>query len=473
MSVLSVLAVLLIQFQVSAARLRADTAAIAIAAVALAVSLAALAVFFLRKNRGDRTLLCFAIFGLLYSARILLGTPVFRAGFGLDPRSAQLATAAITFCIQIPGVLFAVALIDAFKNRLAQILLWLAVAEAVCGLATVVTGVGVRQLFTINNILVIAVFMPAYIWLFYKNASGYPLTVLKVCFFIFVVVVIIDNLGGIGLLPIATRFESFGFIVLLAGMGWAAAERAIGDQQKLSAIERELEVARTIQKSILPENVPQVPGLDIAVRYEPMTAVAGDFYDFVRLDDSRLGVLVADVSGHGVPAALIASMLKMAFASHTADADDPARLLTKLNAAMCGKFSAHFVTATYALIDTTRGTLTFSGAAHPPILRQRNGTTEELVENGLMLGAFPFAQYTNASAPLARGDSLLFYTDGLVEATNARQEEFGPERLKIALATRGAAEIIAQVFDGVSSWSGLRNGRAQEDDLTAVAIAVN
>lgn len=473
MSAFRVPAVFLIQVQVSASRLRADSMAIAIAAVALAVSVAALAIFSLQRNRSNRTLPWFAVFGLLYSARILLSTPVFRAGFGLDPRSAQLASAAITFCIQIPGVLFAVALIDAFKSRVAQILLWLAMAEAVCGLAAVTTGVGVRQLFTINNLLVIAVFMPAYIWLFYKNASGYRLMVLKVCFFVFVAVVVIDNLSGIGLLPVATRFESFGFIVLLAGMGWTAAERAISDQQKLNAMERELEVARTIQKSILPDTVPQVPGLDIAVRYEPMTAVAGDFYDFIRLDDGRLGVLVADVSGHGVPAALIASMLKMAFASHTADADDPARLLTKLNAAMCGRFSAHFVTAIYALIDTTQGTLMYSGAAHPPILLQRNGTTEELAENGLMLGAFPFAQYSNASASLTRGDSLLFYTDGLVEATNGRQEEFGPERLKTALARSSAAEIISHVFDGVSSWSGLRNGRAQEDDLTAVAIAVN
>jgi phosphoserine phosphatase RsbU/P len=166
-------------------------------------------------------------------------------------------------------------------------------------------------------------------------------------------------------------------------------------------------------------------------------------------------------------------MLKMAFATHVADAADPAQLLSKLNAAMCGKFSAHFVTAVYAVIDTARGTLTYSGAAHPPILLGRNGSTQELAENGLMLGAFSFAQYANASVPLAKGDRLLLYTDGLVEAANSGKEEFGAERLKATLDSAGAMQVIVNVFDQVAAWSGMKKGRAQEDDLTAVAIAVN
>jgi serine phosphatase RsbU (regulator of sigma subunit) len=140
---------------------------------------------------------------------------------------------------------------------------------------------------------------------------------------------------------------------------------------------------------------------------------------------------------------------------------------------MCGKFSAHFVTAVYALIDVAHGTLTYSGAAHPPILLSRNGTAQELAENGLMLGAFSFAQYSNASVPLAPGDRLLLYTDGLVEASNSSDEEFGAERLKQTLHSSGATQVIASVFDQVSSWSGMKNGRAQADDLTAVAVAVN
>lgn len=463
----------LIQFQVSAGRLRTDTASIAITTVAFTFALAALAIFLLRRRHGDRTLLWFAVFAAMYGMRILLGTPVFLAGFGISNGLAAAVVALITYCIQIPGVLFAVAIIDAWGHRLARVLLVLTFVEAVLGIFTVIAGVGIPRMFTVNNLLVIFVFLPGYVWLFYKNSAGYRMVVLKAAFALFIVAVLFDNIGGVVTLPVAVRTEPFAFVILLAGMGWAAAQRTIHDQQRLVSIERELEIARSIQKSILPESVPAVQGLDIAVRYEPMTAVAGDFYDFVRFDDGRLGVLVADVSGHGVPAALIASMLKMSFASHAGEAADPAQLLTKLNAAMCGKFSAHFVTAVYAVVDAERGTLTYSGAAHPPILLSRNGSTQELAENGLMLGAFSFAQYANASVSLTKGDRLLLYTDGLVEAANARDEEFGAERLKAALNTVGATQLVSTVFEQVAVWSGMKNGRAQEDDLTAVAIAVN
>jgi serine phosphatase RsbU (regulator of sigma subunit) len=199
-----------------------------------------------------------------------------------------------------------------------------------------------------------------------------------------------------------------------------------------------------------------------------MTQVAGDFYDFIHLPDGRLGVLVADVSGHGVPAALIASMLKMAFVSHAPSAADPAELLTRLNGAMYGHFSSHFVTAVYAVIDSAAGTMTYSAAAHPPVLVRRcDGTVDELSENGLMLGAFDFAQYANASTILEIGDQVLLYTDGLAEGSNERDEEFGIERLKDCFDLGGAARSLAQVFAKTSEWTAKI---PQQDDLTAVVV---
>src|SRR5208337_581931 len=125
--------------------------------------------------------------------------------------------------------------------------------------------------------------------------------------------------------------------------------RGIREQlaSQLLTIKHEMETARQIQLSILPREIPSLPGLDMAARYIPMTSVAGDFYDFIQIDEKRIGVLVADVSGHGMPAALISSMLKIALASQTAFASDPARVLTGLNQALCGKFKGHFVTAAY------------------------------------------------------------------------------------------------------------------------------
>src|SRR5262249_32114832 len=192
-------------------------------------------------------------------------------------------------------------------------------------------------------------------------------------------------------------------------------------------INKELEIARSIQSSILPKTIPAHAGLEIAARYVPMSAVAGDFYDFLPVDDKRLGILVADVTGHGVPAALIASMLKVAFVGQTAHAHDPALVLTGLNRALCGKFEEHFVTAAYLFVNLERAVLRYAAAGHPPQLLApgRSTSVVELAEGGLMLGLFPEAEYSYAEMPIASGSRCLLFTDGLLESANSAQEEFG------------------------------------------------
>src|SRR5437764_690070 len=140
--------------------------------------------------------------------------------------------------------------------------------------------------------------------------------------------------------------------------------RGIREQlaQQLYAIQKELETARQIQHSILPSQIPKISGIDIAARYIPMTAVAGDFYDFIIVDERHIGILVADVSGHGMPAALIASMLKIALAAQVAKAANPAEVLHGLNLALCGKFEHHYVTAAYVYLDLETRVLRYAGA---------------------------------------------------------------------------------------------------------------
>src|ERR1700733_3063332 len=144
--------------------------------------------------------------------------------------------------------------------------------------------------------------------------------------------------------------------------------RGIREQlaQQLLTIQNELETARQIQLSILPSEIPKIEGLDIAARYVPMTSVAGDFYDFIVVDEKHVGILVADVSGHGMPAALIASMLKIALSAQGAHAADPAKVLSGLNQVLCGKFQHHYVTAAYLFVDMEKRRLTYAGAGPPP-----------------------------------------------------------------------------------------------------------
>ena len=246
---------------------------------------------------------------------------------------------------------------------------------------------------------------------------------------------------------------------------------------QLQTIQKELETARQIQMSILPTEIPKLDGLDIAARYIPMTSVAGDFYDFILVDEKHLGILIADVSGHGMPAALIASMLKIALAAQVPHAADPAQVLSGLNQALCGKFQHHFVTAAYLFVDMAKGMLTYAGAGHPPMLLWGGSFAgvRDVVENGLFLGKFPWATYSSLELPLSVGDWCLLYTDGIPETANHSEIEFGTERFREFLATEqstSANQFADRLLGELSSWAARGPGEELDDDITLVAIRV-
>ena len=246
-------------------------------------------------------------------------------------------------------------------------------------------------------------------------------------------------------------------------------------ERQLEAIRHEMDTAREIQLSILPQDIPRIPGLDIAANYIPMTSVAGDFYDFIVVDEKRIGILVADVSGHGMPAALIASMLKIAFAAQSDRACDPAQVLLGLNQSLCGKFQGHYVTAAYALIDTEKQTLCYAGAGHPPLVLREGGSgkASSVLENGLFLGYFPSANYSSVEVPFRKGDWVVLYTDGVSEMMNASEDQFGEDRLKQFLQDRAvppAAGFAGSLLKHLAAWSGHDSGREPDDDVTLLAV---
>src|SRR5271167_1927459 len=201
-------------------------------------------------------------------------------------------------------------------------------------------------------------------------------------------------------------------------------------EKQLDAINVELEMARQIQLSILPSQTPKIPGLEIVSRYIPMTSVAGDFYDFIVVDDQHIGILIADVSGHGLPAALIASMLQVALTAQARHASEPGKVLAGLNQALCGKFQHNFVTAAYVYLDLEKKIMKYGGAGHPPLLlwRKSTGAASEVLENGLVMGQFEEATYDSLEVPIEAGDRFSLYTDGILETCNPAQEEFGTAR---------------------------------------------
>src|SRR5580704_15336694 len=260
--------------------------------------------------------------------------------------------------------------------------------------------------------------------------------------------------------------EPFGFAFFLATLGYVAAKRSLARDHQFSEIQKELQIARRIQANILPSAYPASDHFHVAARYVPMTSVAGDVYDFLVADPTQAGLLIADVSGHGIPAALIASMVKLAATSQRANAADPASLLAGMNAALFGNTQNQFVTAAYVHLDVESRELRYSAAGHPPMLLLRDGNVRAVVENGLMLAAFDFATYSNVAHKLEQGDRLLLYTDGIIEAANRNGEFFGQDALCLLLqqtAKLAPSEAADRVIASVQQWAA-----TQDDDLTVL-----
>lgn len=253
--------------------------------------------------------------------------------------------------------------------------------------------------------------------------------------------------------------------------------RAVREQlaKQLFTIGRELEMVRQIQLAILPRATPKQAGLEIAARYLPMGSVAGDFYDFIVVDEKHVGILIADVSGHGLPAALIASMLQVALTAQIGHASEPGRVLAGLNKALCGKFKHDFVTAAYLFVDMEKSFMSYAGAGHPPLLLWQGGigSASEVSENGLLLGHFPEETYSTVQVPVQPGDRAMLYTDGILEARNLSEEMFGVDRFKEFLKANhelGADQLADSLLSELSRWSEHPKGEDQQDDITLLAI---
>ena len=206
--------------------------------------------------------------------------------------------------------------------------------------------------------------------------------------------------------------------------------------QKLSdmykTVNSELELASALQKSLVPDPPEEKEHLRFAFHYEPMGYVGGDYYDIVDMKNGKKGVILADVSGHGVSSAFIAAMLKISFKNYAPGSRSPANILAKLNREYCNVIqTGDYVTAFYAVFDTAHKKVVYSGAGHPkPLYSHANNGVELLSSEGFFIGMFEDAEYSDSTVGFVEGDRFLAYTDGIVEAySEERGEQFGEKRL--------------------------------------------
>jgi phosphoserine phosphatase RsbU/P len=458
--------------------LRGELAGIISGTLFLLLGLIALATAAIRRRGGVRILVWLGIWSGMFGVNQLARSKALTAAL---PHSFQagipLLFALIAYLIVVVGTL---SFLELSLGRLRSVLLMLIAAD----LAVAIAGIyrflasGVDNAFLLYNNLLSAIGLTILVAVVaiprlsrrYMVVSGHR--VLTAGTIVFGAQALYTNLANVTRWRNPDFLVTLGFAVLLLSFGYTAMAMIVSNESRLLSIDKELEIARQLQFSILPGSAPEVPGLRIVAAYEPMTAVAGDFYEFIKVDDQHIGFLVADVSGHGVPAALIASMIKVAAQSVNNCASDPAEVLRRLGSILSSHLRGQFVSAAYLWIDTASRTARYSAAGHPPLLHWRaaDATLTRIESNGLLFGVMPDCNYPVCDIPLASGDRFLLYTDGVTEPENAAGEPFGDCKLEQIVRdnrSRNAGQLSAQLLAEVRGW---QSAPLAQDDITLVVI---
>ena len=258
-----------------------------------------------------------------------------------------------------------------------------------------------------------------------------------------------------------------------SGLADAMRRRLERERIERERIEQELQVARRIQQASLPKEVPEPEGWEITPYYQPAREVGGDFYDFHLLSEGRVGLVVGDATGKGVPAALVMSTTcgMLQSAARALGSSSPGEVLAQVNETLVARIPSNmFVTCFYAVLDPEDGTLRYANAGHdPPYMRRSNDDADELRARGMPLGLMAGMEYEEQGTSLNEGESVLFYSDGLVEAHDPEGEMFGFPRLRALVDRHGEERALGDsLMEELYSFVG--EGWEQEDDITLLTL---
>ena len=461
------------------AMLRGQLADIVFGAVFLFIGLAACSIAAIRRRGGVRLVLWLGIWSAMYGTGLLARSPAVVAALPLVLQpSVPYVNTSVAYLLAVFAMSSFLELSRGGIRLLTKILIFAEVVIAVIGIGWFAIGGSADKFILYHRIvsdcgLLVLITVVTVKKLSNKFLVLFDRRVLAVGTLVFATEALWSNV----LRPLHYQQSGLSshlaFAVFLLSLGYVAVQITHASERRLQVIEDELKVARELQFSILPAAVPEIRSLRIAVAYRPMTAVAGDFYEFIPRDGEQVGFLVADVTGHGVPAALIASMIKVAMQSVMACADEPGEVLRGLNHILYGLLRDQLVSAAYLWLDAGNCKALYSAAGHPPLLRWREGKLEGIESNGLLFGVMPEADYPVCDLSIHSGDRFLLYTDGVIEPQNASGDSFGDRRLEQVVRdhqSRPPSELSEQLLSEIRVWQS--GSVAQQDDITLIVIDV-
>jgi sigma-B regulation protein RsbU (phosphoserine phosphatase) len=459
--------------------LRGQIVDIAVGSVFLFVGFASWSIAAIRRRARVRIFVWLGFWSAMYGALRLSQSPAVIMAF---PRALQstapYANTAIGYLIVVPALLAFLELTLGRLRAIIQVAAWIGLAIGVTGILAFVVSGSSNVLMPYNNLLATCVLLMLMSVVAVPRLSSRYLVfhdrgMLAVGTFGFAAEALYNNVARpLGLEPLPV-LDHIGFAILLFSLAYGALQLVFANERRLLAVESELKIAHKIQMAILPREVPSTRALRMSATYRPMTAVAGDFYDFVPVDEARVGVLVADVAGHGVPAALIASMIKVAMQAVASCAHDPGAVLMGLNRVLSGQRSNQLISAAYLWLDTEHGTARYAAAGHPPLLRWTQGQLDRIESNGFLLGMVAECAYPVATMAIHSGDRFLLYTDGVIEVENRRGEFFGDSKLEEVVRdnqSRSPAQLSEELLSQIDRWRS--SSTLQQDDMTLVVIDV-
>lgn len=430
-------------------------------------------------SRGNLRNILLASFGgvaLLWGVLLLAGMPAVQAAFGSPSVTWNYVQAVLAYLLPVP---FAAYLVGLFGTGWKGVYTWVLRAAILLSLIAVVFDLTRQRPFSaLPAERALGVVWGLALLAAWSRSAVKPAGdkwILVAGFFVFAVAALGEIFGAETFLPRGVSGTGLGLTIVVFALGYVAVRHSVIDAKRSFLGEHEMDAARMVQFTLLPQEISSTQNLRIAQRFVPGPVAKGNFFDIVPAGDERVCILIGDVDAQGIPAAAIATVLKSILASQASPSADPAGMLSGMNRILAERTERKSSSAGCLVIDAVRGTMAYADAGHTPLIvwRRKERGFGEFGGSGVLLGQVPDAKYTNTFITLNAGDRVIMYSKGAIEALDRRGRLFGENRFRDLIRSNerlAPGQFAEAVTQGIMTWAGMNAGGTLTDDLSLVVV---